>query len=47
MHEAITENLACIINDYKLQASEGGSEDAISKDGKKFRLREQAISIPI
>lgn len=39
LHESITENLCCIINGYKLHASEGGSEDAITKDNKKVQIK--------
>lgn len=39
LHEAITENLACIINGYSLHASEGGSEDAVTRDGKKVQVK--------
>ncbi|WP_330463645.1 Bsp6I family restriction endonuclease [Metamycoplasma gateae] len=39
MHEAITENLACILNNYKLRSSCGGSEDAITIDNKKVQIK--------
>ncbi|WP_369085825.1 Bsp6I family restriction endonuclease [Metamycoplasma spumans] len=39
LHEIITETLCCIINDYKLMASKGGSEDAISKDNRKVQIK--------
>lgn len=39
LHEAITEHLVCILNDYELHASSGGSEDAITKDNKKVQIK--------
>lgn len=39
LHEAITEHLVCILNDYKLHASFGDSEDAITKDNKKVQVK--------
>lgn len=39
LHEAITENLCCIINGYILHAAEGGSEDAITSTGLKVQIK--------
>lgn len=39
LHEAITEHLVCILNNYELHASSGGSEDAITKDNKKVQIK--------
>ncbi|WP_245579598.1 hypothetical protein [Mycoplasma leonicaptivi] len=39
LHEAITEHLACLINDYKISTKDDGSEDAFTKDNKKVQIK--------
>lgn len=39
LHEAISENLCCIINGYILHAAIGGSEDAITPNGLKVQIK--------
>ncbi len=37
--EVISENLVCILNNYEIHNSVGGSEDAISKIGQKIQIK--------
>ncbi len=37
--EYISETVCCIVNDYKLHAATGGSEDAIDKNGEKVQIK--------